>query len=90
MGVEEQFWQDMKEYGALDCVDLTFHGKNYQLVSDSQTKSFLLYETDRLEGDDIMLKEFYSLADMLDESQIDGCSIREILQQIEMKDYFWH
>jgi len=26
-GVEEQFWQDMKEYGALDCVDLTFHGK---------------------------------------------------------------
>lgn len=90
MAVEDLFWRNLNEYGSVDCIDITFHGRNYQVVSDPQTRSYLLYETDRPEGDDILLKEFSSLENMLDEPYIEGLGIRQILQQIEVKDYFWH
>lgn len=90
MSVEEEFWKNMNDYGGLDCIDITFLGRNYQVVGNPRQKSYLLYEIDRPEGDDILLKEFSSLENMLDEPFIDRFSIRQILQQIEDKDYFWH
>lgn len=90
MAVEKLFWENMKEYGGLDCVDITFHERDFQIVSDSSTDSYLLYEINRPGQADMILKEFPSLESMLDESDIDGFTIREILQKIDIDDYFWH
>jgi len=85
MAVEELFWKYMKEYGnGFNYIEFDYKGKTYQAVSGYAI--YLLND----QGEAKLLHEYASLDEMLDAADFEGpISLRQILNIIEEKDFYW-
>ncbi len=85
MAVEKIFWKYMKEYGGgFNYIEFDYKGKTYQAVSGCAI--YLLNGKREAK----LLHEYTSLDEMLDAADFEGSvSLRQILNIIEEKDFYW-
>lgn len=89
MNAEKTFWQGLKDCGSLDYIDFTYQSKDYQVVGDhGDGICFICTYSD--DNETQILGEFSSIDDLLDRSDIDGKTFREIMHSPDLEYFCFH
>lgn len=89
MDAEKTFWEGMKEFGSLDYIDFTWQHKDYQVVGDHGDGVCFICTYDA-KGETITLGEFTSIDDLLDKSNLEGKTFREIMHSPDLEYFCFH
>lgn len=85
----EIFWECLKEDGAMNYVDFAFRAKDYQVIHENDDTYTICHRKPKAEGGDEIIGECPTLEAMLDSEAIEGVKLRDIFEQIPVKDFLW-